>query len=165
MINPETIGQIKQTVEEFLTTMTVDGFSVAVAESVLEDDKRSTETQPLDGVQIDITLEEPQFLIGQGGQTLVDVQRLVKMILNKKLGRPMHVKLDINNYRAQKIDYVKKMATEAADEVASTKVAKTLAPMSSYERRIIHAELASRTDVKTESQGEGFGRCVVILPK
>jgi predicted RNA-binding protein Jag len=37
--------------------------------------------------------------------------------------------------------------------------------MSSYERRIIHAELSKRTDVATDSQGEGFDRHIVIKSK
>ena len=37
--------------------------------------------------------------------------------------------------------------------------------MSSYERRIIHTELSQRSDIITESQGDGFDRHVVIKPK
>jgi predicted RNA-binding protein Jag len=36
--------------------------------------------------------------------------------------------------------------------------------MNAYERRLIHAELAARPDVKTESLGEGRGRYVVVKP-
>ena len=36
--------------------------------------------------------------------------------------------------------------------------------MNSYERRIIHVELASRPDVATESVGLGRARYVVIRP-
>jgi spoIIIJ-associated protein len=37
--------------------------------------------------------------------------------------------------------------------------------MSAYERKIIHAELADRSDVITESQGNGAERHIVIKPK
>jgi len=39
-----------------------------------------------------------------------------------------------------------------------------LDPMPSFERRIIHLELADRKDIKTESVGEGVERRIVIRP-
>jgi len=36
--------------------------------------------------------------------------------------------------------------------------------MPAYERRIIHLELAGRTDITTESIGQEPDRCVVIKP-
>jgi predicted RNA-binding protein Jag len=36
--------------------------------------------------------------------------------------------------------------------------------MNAFERRIIHAELSKRSDVKTESVGEGEERRVAIKP-
>jgi spoIIIJ-associated protein len=51
-----------------------------------------------------------------------------------------------------------------ADQVVYSKEKKVLSPMPSYERRIIHAELSGRSDIVTESQGEGFERCIVISP-
>ena len=38
------------------------------------------------------------------------------------------------------------------------------APMSSRERRIVHLALRDQTDLRTESDGEGFNRCVVLYP-
>ena len=73
--------------------------------------------------------------------------------------------LDINDYKKKKVEYLKDFAKETADQIAMTGQEKTLPPMSSYERRIIHAELSQRTDVITESQGDGFDRHVVIKPK
>jgi predicted RNA-binding protein Jag len=52
-----------------------------------------------------------------------------------------------------------------ADLVALNKEEKALLPMSSYERRVIHAELSKRTDVITESQGDSFERHIVIKPR
>ena len=59
----------------------------------------------------------------------------------------------------------KNIAKEAADQVFLSKEEKKLAPMSAYERRIIHAELSERTDIKAESQGDGFDRHIVIKPR
>jgi spoIIIJ-associated protein len=39
------------------------------------------------------------------------------------------------------------------------------APMNARERRMVHLHLAKAEDLKTESQGEGGHRCVVVYPK
>lgn len=156
MIDKQDIEKIKETVEEFFAKMTMPVLSI-IAEQSAEQEK--------DVVSLDLKLEEPQILIGQGGQTLFEIQRLLRTILNKKLQKIFYFNLDINEYKKKKIEYLKDIAKDLADQVVSTKEEKVLLPMSAYERRIIHAELSQRTDVVTESQGEGFDRHVVIKPK
>ena len=158
MIEQKDLDNIKKTVEEFFEKMTITVSNIDVSLS-------AGKNEEIDVVDLDIKLEEPQILIGQGGQTLFEVQRLLKTILNKKLKNVFYFNLDINDYKKQKLEYLKNMAKNLADQVVLTKEEKILLPMSSYERRIIHAELAQRTDVITESQGEGFDRHIVIKLK
>ena len=142
--------------------------NLSSAEKNQNDPRGLTGEQPTeypDVVNLDIKLEEPQILIGQGGQTLFEIQRLLRTILNKKLQKVFYLNLDINDYKKKKIEYLKDLAKNLADQVSLTKEEKVLMPMSPYERRIIHAELSKRTDVATDSQGEGFDRHVVIKPK
>ncbi len=114
---------------------------------------------------MNITLEEPQIFIGEKGQTLFEIQRLLRAIVTKKIQKIFYLNLDINNYKQSKVEYLKKMSKELADEVSLTKEEKVLFPMPSYERRIIHTELTQRLDVITESRGEGANRRIVIKPK
>ena len=116
-------------------------------------------------INLDIKLDEPQILIGQGGQTLFEVQRLLRTVFNKRFGKIFYLNLDINDYKRKKIEYLKDIAKSLADQVALTKEEKELPPMSAYERRVIHAELSQRTDVITESKGDAFDRHIVIKPK
>jgi len=37
--------------------------------------------------------------------------------------------------------------------------------MSSRERRIVHLALRDEADLRTESEGEGMRRCLVVYPK
>ena len=92
------------------------------------------------------------------------------MILNKKINtlgtsKIFYFNLDINDYKKKKVEYLKDLAKDLADQVSLNKEEKVLLPMSSYERRIIHAELSKRTDVLTESQGDSFDRHIVIKPR
>ena len=113
-------------------------------------------------VPVSLTTEEPQILIGEQGQTLTEIQRLLKLILRKKIEEPFYVDLDINNYKKKKIEYLKETAITAADEVFLTKKEKELPPMPPHERRVVHMALVARTDVVTESIGQEPERKVVI---
>ncbi|MGD0576463.1 MAG: R3H domain-containing nucleic acid-binding protein [Candidatus Staskawiczbacteria bacterium] len=159
MLEKAQIEKIKNEAEEFFVKMTIPVLSMEAVVSSVEADKAA------EVVNLDVKLEEPQILIGQGGQTLFEIQRLLKTILNKKLQKVFYFNLDINDYKKKKIEYLKSLAKELADQVSLTKEEKSLLPMPSYERRIIHAELAERTDVLTESKGDGFDRHIVIKPR
>ncbi len=113
---------------------------------------------------IALTMEEPQVLIGERGQTLIELQRLLKIILRRQVSQesPFYVDVDINDYKKKKSEYLREMARTTADEVALTKKEKYLPVMAAYERRIIHVELASRIDVVTESDGQEPERRVMI---
>jgi len=147
--------KIKNKTEEFFGRMGAIPSNVEAGLSVEEEES----------VNIDVTLDEPQMFIGQGGQMLLEIQRILRMVLNKKAEQPFHINLDINGYKRKKVEYLKNVAKELANEVALAKQEKELPPMSSYERRVVHAELAQRTDVQTESRGEGLDRHIVIKPK
>ena len=154
--------KIKETTEEFFKKMTPAVLGVEVVLSSVDGLPGAEEKEVVD---LNIKLDEPQILIGQGGQTLFEIQRLLKMILNKKLQSIFYLNLDINDYKKKKVEYLKKIAEDLANEVSLTKQEKTLSPMPAYERRIIHSELSGRTDVITESRGEGLERHIVIKPK
>ena len=151
MLNQGDLKKIKEIVEEFFKKMT---FEVEI-EILPQKDL----TLP-----INLKLKEPQILIGEGGQTLFETQHLLKAILKRRISEPFFVDLDISGYKKKKIEYLKETARSLADEVALTKKEKQLAPMPAYERRIIHLELADRSDVTTESIGREPERKVIIRP-
>jgi len=162
MLDQNDIQKIKETVTTFLDKATMSPISIDVSFS--ESDEEG-DSEKRDLVNLNIKLSEPQILIGEKGQTLFEMQRLLKIILNKKLQNNFYLNLDINDYKAKKVEYLKEIAKDLANEVSITKQEKVLIPMSSYERRIIHAELSQRQDVITESCGNGSDRHVVIKPK
>ncbi len=165
MLDQNDIKKIKETAEEFFEKMTIK-LSLVQAEVVLssvenkEEDNKINET-----INLNIKTDEPQILIGEKGQTLFEIQRLLRTILNKKTEKLFYLNFDINEYKSKKIEYLKEVAKSLANEVVLTKEKKVLFPMPSYERRIVHSELSKRDDVITESQGEGENRHIVIIPK
>lgn len=153
-MDKEDIKKIEKTAEEFFEKMTIEVLRLEVSSS-----------DTVDVVDLNIKLQEPQILIGEKGQTLFEIQRLLKTILNKKLQKIFYLNLDINEYKKKKIEYLKDLAKDLANEVILNKEEKILFPMPAYERRIIHTELSQRKDIITESQGEGQDRHIVIKPK
>ncbi len=115
-------------------------------------------------IPIKLKVEEPKLLIGQNGQTLNEIQHLLKTILKRKVPGDFYINLDINDYKKKKTEYLKETAKSLADQVALTKEEKMLVSMPAYERRIIHLELAERADITTESIGREPERRVVIRP-
>ena len=168
MLEQKDINKIKESAEEFFEKMTIMVSSVeASLSSVKKEDKDIQDSldESRDVIDLDIKLDEPQILIGQQGQTLFEIQRLLRTILNKKLQKIFYLNLDINDYKKKKVEYLKDTAKDLADQVSLTKEEKAFLPMSAYERRIIHAELSQRKDIITESRGDGFERHVVIKPR
>ncbi len=153
MISSNDIKTIKKIAEEF--------FGKTTFETEIEVLPEENQTVP-----INLKIEEPQILIGEGGQTLNEIQHLLKAILRKKIDSKemFYIDLDINNYKKKKTEYLKETARLAADEVSLSKKEKMLAPMPAYERRIIHLELVDRSDVISESIGEEPERKVIIKP-
>lgn len=151
MLTQQNLETIKEAAREFFQKTT---FQVEI--EVLPQ-KDST-------LPINLKAEEPQILIGDQGQTLAEIQHLLRAILRRKIEEPFFVDLDINGYKKKKADYLEELARLAADEVALTKKEKDLPPMPAYERRIIHLALANRSDVATESAGQEPERRVVIRP-
>ncbi len=150
MLDIKKLERIKEETEKFFEKMNFD------IEIEIKEDKENV-------VSVSLKTEEPQILIGKDGQTLMDIQHLLKRILRKDLEQ-VFVEIDINEYKKKKKEYLKELARNRADEVVLSKKEKALNPMSSYERRIIHIELSGRNDVKTESIGQEPERKIVIKP-
>lgn len=165
MLDKNKIEKIKEEAENFFKKMTLPVIEIRVGVSNDRQETSDNEEEKKEVVSLEIKIDDPQILIGQGGQTLFEIQRLLRMVLNKKLEEFFYLNLDINNYKGQKVEYLKNMVRRIADQVISEKEEKSLPPMSSYERRIIHSELSGRNDMVVESQGEGVERHIVIRPK
>jgi spoIIIJ-associated protein len=151
MLTTPKLEKIRTEIEQFFKKM---GFEIKI-----EDLSPKEEV-----LKVSIRVEDPQLLIGEGGQTLLEIQYLLRSILRKKLEEFFYLDLDINQYKEKKIIYLKELARSLADEVALTKKEKVLEPMPAYQRRIVHLELAERPDVTTESIGQEPDRKVVIRP-
>ena len=108
---------------------------------------------------------ENSLLIGVKGKTLEALQTLVRNLISSYTKEKVVTTLDIGGYKSNRAHQLEILATKTAKEVAKTKVAVKLQPMSAFERRVIHEKLADWRDVYTESEGEGENRAITIKPR
>jgi spoIIIJ-associated protein len=74
------------------------------------------------------------------------------------------IAFDSLDWRRTRLEELRLMAQVAADRAVDTGAPFALSPMNPRERRIVHLALRDRTDVRTESDGRGPDRKVVIYP-
>ncbi len=124
-------------------------------------------------VAIEIILEKDLFkvildaennaiIIGKGGQTLRAISTVLKAATNNTFKKRVNIVVDINNYKEDRYRKVKSIANRVAKEVAKTHIDAALDPMPNDERKVIHEFLSKREHIKTESEGDGSQRHLVI---
>ena len=115
-------------------------------------------------VEINVQTANSHQVIGHHGEVLDAIQTIAGAVANIGNEQYKKVVVDCENYR----DGRKKTLTSLAEKLAAKAVERgrkyKLEPMNPYERRIIHAALAGREDVKTISEGDEPNRYVVIVP-
>ncbi|MBN1956333.1 MAG: Jag N-terminal domain-containing protein [Anaerolineae bacterium] len=104
-------------------------------------------------------------LIGRKGETLVSLQRIVRMIVNRRMAARVNLIVDVEGYKQQKELDLRRLAERMAEQAVKSGRQVVLEPMPAYERRIVHIALRARADVRTESEGAGHRRRVVIIPE
>ena len=117
-------------------------------------------------MDIDLSGDEMEVLIGKRGQTLDSLQYLVSLVVNKESEDYIRVKVDTEDYRKRRKETLENLAKNIAYKVKRTKRPVSLEPMNPYERRIIHSALQNDKYVTTHSEGEEpFRRVVVTLKR
>jgi len=121
-----------------------------------------------DGGMLWCMIETPDshFMIGRDGETLRSLNHLIQKIVEKDIvsgdeKRPS-IFVDINGYQKKRFDNLKTTAHMMAERAKYFKSSIELDPMPAFERRIIHMFLENIKDIKTESEGYGPTRKVVI---
>jgi spoIIIJ-associated protein len=81
-------------------------------------------------------------------------------------GREMPlVLLDVANYRARRIERLRRVAMDLAKTVLDSGQEEFFDPMDAIDRRIVHTLLKTVKGIKTYSRGEELDRHVIIAPE
>jgi spoIIIJ-associated protein len=113
---------------------------------------------------IDVMGQDLGFLIGRRGDHLAQLQYMVNLLSNKRIGDWTRVIIDVEGYRARREEALVGLAERVARQVARSKRSIMLEPMPPNERRIVHLTLRGNPEVTTESTGEGGNRRITVHP-
>lgn len=100
-------------------------------------------------------------LVGRDGEVLEALQELTRLAVLSATESRSRLVLDINGYRAERSGDLQKIAEDAVASVKESGNAVALAPMSAYERKIVHDAVAD-LGLVSESEGEGADRHIVV---
>jgi spoIIIJ-associated protein len=143
---------------ELLTAM---GFQVRVVPQAVSDDE--DDGPPTLGVNV--LGNDLGMLIGRRGEHLAQLQYLVNLLVNRRIGHWTRVSVDIEGYKRRREESLIGLAERVARQVARSGRPIQLEPMPANERRIVHLALRNDPEVMTESSGEGDLRRVAIQPR
>lgn len=118
-----------------------------------------------DGLHCDLNTgdEEGGLLIGRHGATLDALQYLTLRVLQAEgLGR-MRITLDVGGYRNRREKALRELAQSVAKKVLDSGRPYHFEPMSAMERRVLHTTMSELGGLRTESEGEGRRRHVVVF--
>lgn len=110
-----------------------------------------------------IKTDQDRIFIQPTPQPLLALQHLLRLAYKKQF--PGHTKkllIDIGDFRDQQIAGINQVAKEAIWQAKASGNSVHLSPMSSYERRLVHMQVAVEPDINSESVGIGEHRHVVI---
>lgn len=100
-------------------------------------------------------------LVGKDGEVLEALQELTRLAVLSATENRSRLVLDINGYRSERAGELQKIAEDAVASVKESGETMALAPMSAYERKIVHDAVAELGFI-SESEGEGADRHIVV---
>jgi spoIIIJ-associated protein len=158
---PEDTEAVKRILSGLLAKMRIPAQIETLSPDALHDYEHG------DGPVLTLNLQGSDLsnLIGRRGETVDSLQYVTRMLAAKELGHYVHVIVDVDGYKAHRMQTLQQLARRMAERVATTHKPAALEPMPANERRIIHLTLRDHPQVRTESVGNGESRKVTILPK
>ena len=96
-------------------------------------------------------------------ETVGALQELTRLAVQTSTGGFARLTLDVGGSRDQRSRELAVLVDSAVASFAEGETRMALAPMSSYERKLIH-DLASERGLESHSEGEGADRHIVLTP-
>jgi len=116
-------------------------------------------------ILVELAGPDSPLVLERGAELLRAIELLALEMLRLPADEHEKVTFDCMKHRAMRLEELRLAANVAAENVRKHGTPYEFAPMSSRERRIVHLALRDYDDLRTESQGEGMRRCLVVYPK
>ena len=141
----------KKTIGDLLKLLSVDDkFEISFSEKTID---------------LSLDTEDKGIMIGYHGEILDSLQLVFSLCVSKKIGRFVHVSMDVGDYKKNRMDFLKNITLQTKERVVLEKIELPLPNLKPWERRFVHMLLQGDEEVVSESVGEGQLRTLVIKPK
>ena len=118
-----------------------------------------------DDLELTVSGSDLGIMVGPRGNTLLAVQDLARVASQRRLGdHDTRLRVDVGGYRERRREALSRFAIQIADQVVASGEARSLEPMPSADRKVIHDVLTDHAGVVTRSEGDDPSRRVVIAP-
>jgi spoIIIJ-associated protein len=107
--------------------------------------------------------EDLAKLVGRRGEVLDALQELTRLAVHQKTGERSRLMLDIASWRRRRRDDLTALGDKVARRVLASGEREELAPMTPFERKIVHDAVSAVPGVRSESEGVEPSRRVVVL--
>jgi spoIIIJ-associated protein len=107
--------------------------------------------------------EDLTKLVGRRGEVLDALQELTRLAVHQKTGERSRLMLDVAGWRRRRRDELSALGDKVAHRVLESGQREELAPMTPFERKIVHDAVAGVDGVRSESEGVEPSRRVVVL--
>jgi spoIIIJ-associated protein len=102
-------------------------------------------------------------LVGPDGRVLEALQELTRLAVAARTGERSRLMLDISGHRARRREQLREQAASAIEKVRASGSFVRLAPMTPFERKVVHDAVAE-AGLRSESEGVEPERRVVVHP-
>jgi spoIIIJ-associated protein len=102
-------------------------------------------------------------LVGRKGEVLDALQELTRLAVHQKTGVRSRLMLDVASWRRRRREELAALGDKVAKRVLESGEREELAPMTPFERKIVHDAVAAVSGVHSESEGVEPGRRVVVM--
>ncbi len=116
-------------------------------------------------IKVELDGEDADLLLQRGGELLDAVGHLAAKALHLTAEEQSQLVFDCQDFRSLRVVELRLTAETAAERTERTGQPFALSPMNARERRIVHLALQERPGVRTESEGSGPHRRVVVYPQ
>ena len=130
---------------------------------------QATTSSQVEGSEIEVRIDAVGdglgLLIGPSGRTLLAIQDLARVAAQRRLGdHDTRLRVDVAGYREKRRVALERFAREVAELVKQSGVARSLEPMPSSDRKIVHDTLTAIDGVVSRSEGEDPYRRIIVSP-
>jgi spoIIIJ-associated protein len=116
-------------------------------------------------ILVDFSGPDSGLLVARGGELLNALEMITVESVGDLMEEGERISFDAAGFRQARTDELIMAANVAAEKVIKAGTPYAFAPMNSRERRVVHLALRDNEELRTESEGEGRDRHLVVYPK